>query len=229
MTITGNVAHAISTKAGWTVVNNQIVSKGYKIAGSLEDKAHASAAAPAPAPTVPDVDDGTTAPDGGAPQTPAPTTPTAPSVSLAALATPQSPAFHAELARKLGVTLKTGNGDAGDNLVLANADGVARGNDGDDVLVGNNGGGTLYGGTGNNVHAGLGGADAFYFSGAWVGGTKVDTILDLDFAERDVIVLRGYDKGTFASAPGLVVFDGGGSAQSTRWPTCGRWWRGPPT
>ena len=43
-------------------------------------------------------------------------------------------------------------------------------------------------------------------------GTKVDTILDLDFAEKDVIVLRGYDQGTFASAPGLVVFDGGRSA-----------------
>ena len=80
--------------------------------------------------------------------------------------------------------------------------GVARGDDGDDVLVGNNGGGILYGGTGNNVHAGLGGADAFDFSGAWVGGTKVDTILDPYFAERDVIVLRGYDQGTFASAPG---------------------------
>ena len=110
------------------------------------------------------------------------------------------------------MTLKIGNGDAGDNLVLANAAGVARGNDGDDVLVGNNGGGILYGGTGNNVHAGLGGADTFYFSGAWVGGSKVDTILDLDFAERDVIVLRGYDKGTFEAAPGLAVFDGGGSA-----------------
>ena len=214
VSITGNIAHSITTKAGWTVVNNQIVSKGYKIAGSLEDKAHASAAgAPAPAPTVPDVDDGAgDGPDGGAPQTPAPTTPTAPSVSLAALATPQSPAFHAELARKLGVTLKIGNGDAGDNLVLANAAGVARGNDGDDVLVGNNGGGTLYGGTGNNVHAGLGGADAFYFAGGQVRGSKVDTILDLDFAERDVIVLRGYDKGTFEAAPGLAVFDGGGSA-----------------
>ncbi len=171
-----------------------------------------AARAAAPAPTVPDVDDGpdaTAAPRRRRRRRP----PTAPSVSLAALATPQSPAFHAELARKLGVTLKTGNGDAGDNLVLANAAGVARGNDGDDVLVGNNGGGTLYGGTGNNVHAGLGGADAFYFAGGQVRGTKVDTILDLDFAERDVIVLRGYDQGTFASAPGLVVFDGGGSAQ----------------
>ena len=110
------------------------------------------------------------------------------------------------------MTLKTGIGDAGDNLVLANASGIARGNDGDDVLVGDNGGGTLYGGTGDNVHAGLGGADAFYFAGGQVRGTKVDTILDLDFAEQDVIVLRGYDQGTFASAPGLVVFDGGGSA-----------------
>ena len=61
VTITGNIAHAISTKAGWTVVNNQLVSKGYKIAGSLEDKAYASGA-PAPAPTVPDVDDGTRRP-----------------------------------------------------------------------------------------------------------------------------------------------------------------------
>ena len=165
-----------------------------------------------PAPAVPDVDGGTDGPDGGGPQPPAPTTPTTPSADLAGLATPQSPAFYAELARKLGVTLKIGNGDAGDNLVLANAAGVARGNDGDDILVGNNGGGILYGGAGNNVHAELGGADTFYFSGAWVGGSKVDTILDLDFAERDVIVLRGYDKGTFEAAPGLAVFDGGGSA-----------------
>ena len=44
VTITGNIAHSITTKAGWTVVNNQLVSKGYKIAGSLEDKAHASGA-----------------------------------------------------------------------------------------------------------------------------------------------------------------------------------------
>jgi parallel beta-helix repeat protein len=160
---------------------------------------------------VPDVDGGTDSPDDGGPQTPGPTTPP-PSADLAALATPQSPAFYAELARKSAMTLKTGIGDAGDNLVLVSANGVARGNDGDDILVGDNRGNTLYGGAGDNVLAGLGGADVFYFAGGQVRGTKVDTILDLDFAEKDVIVLRGYDQGTFAAAPGLAVFDGGGSA-----------------
>ena len=79
-------------------------------------------------------------------------------------------------------------------------------------LVGDNGGNTLYSGPGNKVLEGLGGADVFHFAGAWVSGTKVDRILDLDFAERDVIVLRGYDPGTFMSAPGLLVFDGGRAA-----------------
>ena len=131
MTITGNIAHAISTKAGWTVVNNQIVSKGYKIAGSLEDKAHASAAGGAQPPTVPDVDDGPDSiPDGGGVPRRRPSA----DDSDGALGLPSRPrhaadhpAFHAELARKLGVTLKIGNGDAGGDFVLANAAGVKSG------------------------------------------------------------------------------------------------------
>ena len=79
-------------------------------------------------------------------------------------------------------------------------------------LVGDNGGNTLYAGPGNKVIEGLGGADVFHFAGVWVSGTKADRILDLDFAERDAIVLRGYDQGTFTAAPGLLVFDGGRSA-----------------
>ena len=79
-------------------------------------------------------------------------------------------------------------------------------------VVGDNGGNTLYARPGNKVLEGLGGADVFHFAGAWVSGTKVDRILDLDFGERDAIVLRGYDPGTFASAPGLLVFDGGRAA-----------------
>ncbi len=55
------------------------------------------------------------------------------------------------------MTLKTGIGDAGDNLVLANANGAARGYDGDDILVGDNRGNTLYAGPGDNVLAGSGG------------------------------------------------------------------------
>ncbi|HEX5776432.1 MAG TPA: right-handed parallel beta-helix repeat-containing protein, partial [Caulobacteraceae bacterium] len=157
VSITGNIAHAISGKAGWAVVNNQIVGKGYKVGGSLEDKAQAGGAPAAPAPTVPEVDDGPDGgPDAGGPQTPAPIAPTPPAAPSVGLASPQSPAFYAETARKLGLTLKTGVGDQGDNLVLASAAGNAHGNGGDDVLVGNNGGGTLYGGTGNDVHAGLG-------------------------------------------------------------------------
>jgi hypothetical protein len=208
--ITNNIAHSITTKAGWTMLNNKLVPLGYKITGLLEDKAYASGVSAAPA--VPDVDGGSDGPDDGGAQMPAPTTPTTPSADLAGLATPQSPAFYAELARKSAMTLKTGIGDADDNLVLVNANGVARGEGGDDILVGDNRTNTLLGGTGDNVHAGLGGADVFFFAGGQVRATKVDTILDLDFAEKDVIVLRGYDKGTFASAPGLVVFDGGGAA-----------------
>ena len=79
-------------------------------------------------------------------------------------------------------------------------------------MVGDNGGNTLYSKDGNKVLEGLGGADVFHFAGAWVSGTKVDRILDLDFGERDVMVFRGYDSGTFVSAPGLVVFDGGRAA-----------------
>jgi parallel beta-helix repeat protein len=79
-------------------------------------------------------------------------------------------------------------------------------------LVGDNGGNTLFSRPGDKVLAGLGGADVFFFSAAWVSGSKVDRILDLDFAEKDKIVLRDYDPGTFAAAPGLLVFDGGRSA-----------------
>ena len=127
---------------------------------------------------------------------------------------------YAGLAASLSKTLITeGGGDNGDNVVLADPGSrflaaVARG--GDDVLIGDGGGNWLVDGPGDNIMHGGGGADEFRFAGKDVADASVDIILDMDFAESDRIVLKGYADGTFTDSirgNGVIVHSGGSSAK----------------
>ena len=110
------------------------------------------------------------------------------------------------------MTLRTGSGDAGDNVVRAGSDirHTAEARGGDNVLIGDASANWLVGGPGDNVMHGGGGADEFRFYGSHVGGDKSDAILDLDFTGGDRIVLGGYEAGTFGGrADGANVFADG--------------------
>ena len=121
---------------------------------------------------------------------------------------------HAGLAGDLGMTLKTGRGDAQDNVVLADPEdgrNSAKGYAGDDVLVGDARDNWLIVGSGNEILHGGDGADDFRFSGDLVGAAKSDVILDADFDEGDRVILGSYDAGTFSSGGGANVFAYGGA------------------
>jgi hypothetical protein len=185
VTITGNIAHSIPSKAGWT--GGEQPDRVERLQDRGQPREHASGSS-----VVLDVDGGTDSPDDGT-QTPAPTTPTTPttpSADLAALATPQSPAFYAELARKFAMTLKTGIGDAGDNVVLVTANGVARG---DNVLAGLRGGTSSISPARGSAEPGLA-----VFDGS--GAATVDSLADLR-----ALVARSADVTSRSGGGGIEV------------------------
>lgn len=225
VTISGNTAHdVVGGGSGWTISNNKFVSKGYKLSDG--DKGVIKApSTPAPAPP-PEKDVAQKAPTEKGPAAPAPEKPAATppsssdtdfgSISIAALTKPQSQAFYSALARDMGLDLRTnGQGGSTDALVLASS-GIVSAGSGDNLLVGRNGGGDSFlGGVGENVMVGLSGADTFRFNGSQVRDDKTDMILDANFAHRDEIVFRGYERGTFEGKGGgnrLDIWDNGASA-----------------
>lgn len=223
VTITGNTAHDISggSGSGWTISNNKFVSKGYKISDGDKGVIKApSAPAPAPAPEKEVAEKAPAPAPAPAPEKPAATPPSSSgtdlgSVSIADITKPQSQAFYSALARDMGLELRTnGQGGSKDALVLA-SNGIASAGQGDNLLVGRGGGGDSFlGGVGENLMVGLAGADTFRFTGSHVRKDKTDVILDANFAQRDEIVFRSYERGTFEGKGGgnrLDIWDNGSS------------------
>ena len=168
--------------------------------------------------TVPDAG-GPVEPEAVAPVPPAPGGATeAPALDgdLGLIAAAIGSGDYAGLAADLSKTFVTGGiGDAGDNVVLAGATGQATARGGDDVLIGGAGKNLLIGGDGEDIMFGGGGADDFQFMGYHVTGSQRDTVMDLDFAQGDRLILAGYQNGVFSAAAkgaGLNVFSGGASA-----------------
>ncbi len=218
ITVSGNTAHEVpNAKGGWAIVNNKIVSKGYKISDG--DKGVI------PAPELPSVSPSPQPDKGaGAPQpAPTPEKPANPApetdydgISIASLTKPQSQAFYAQLARDVGAEFRAnGNGGGTDAVVLASGStSVASAGNGNNILIGKQGADQLLSGIGENIMVGLGGADNFRFTGSHVRDDKTDAILDLNFAQGDKISFRGYDAGTFNSKGGgnrVEIFENGAS------------------
>lgn len=235
VSITGNTAHGVNvlkannlgqpvatSKAGWNISSNKLVANGYDVATSSPiTKAPVAVEPVVTAPEVKEAPVSTPAPSVTPPaetalSAPAPSAAGGGDLPLAELAKAQSQAFYQQLAKDYGLTVKTGTGDSGDNIVFARpSDGLLNPGAGNDVLIGNAGKNWFMESAGDNVFVGFGGADAFRFDGRHVSGTKSDAILDVNFSQGDTITFRQYDAGTFSHLPGknlFAVFDGGKSA-----------------
>lgn len=93
--------------------------------------------------------------------------------------------------------------DGDDKLSGTNRDDILIGGAGNDTIAGGRGDDVLIGGPGNDVLTGGAGADRFVFSAP---GHKVyenDRIMDLSFAEGDVIELNGFGAKVFGKAAGV--------------------------
>lgn len=93
--------------------------------------------------------------------------------------------------------------EGADKLNGTNRDDVMLGGGGDDVLSGGRGNDVLIGGAGNDIYSGGAGADRFVFSGLGHTGYENERIMDLSFAEGDVIELSGFGARVFSKAVGL--------------------------
>lgn len=93
--------------------------------------------------------------------------------------------------------------EGADKLTGTNQDDVLLGGGGDDVLSGGRGSDVLIGGAGNDIYSGGVGADRFVFSGLGHTGYENERIMDLSFAEGDVIELSGFGARVFSKAVGM--------------------------
>ena len=195
VSVTDNVVHSIywEGRVGAVLPLNRVVGVGTELSDIWPGwKPGAVGVDPTPAPPSPP------SRPSPSPEEPAPA-PGDGEVPLAALATPQSRAFYEDLAQDLGLDFALGAGGAGGDLVLSR-DGQVAGGAGDDILVGGAGNNWISTGPGDDVVAGLGGVDVIRFNGQHVGGGSSETVVDLDFAERDRVELFGYDQRTFPGA-----------------------------
>lgn len=101
-------------------------------------------------------------------------------------------------------------GTAGDDrLTGSNRDDVIVGGAGNDTLAGGRGDDVLIGGSGDDSLSGGAGADRFCFSAPGKNVYENDRIMDLSFAEGDVIELSGFGAKVFGKAAGVdLVSDG---------------------
>ena len=103
-----------------------------------------------------------------------------------------------------------------DDLTATPTGSMIAGNGGDDVLRGGKSDDILIGGAGNDKLYGGAGADQFRFFGNQVdGGSDVDAIYDLNFAQGDKLVFGEYNGLFDTDAPGLDGYSNGNAATIT--------------